>query len=413
MGSNGFWCQFDAFAKPLKDFRVQTVSGALVSILSSVVILFLFFSELIAYTTPQAKQEIVVDIDRGRKLSIELDVSYLFIPCTMLNLDTMDSTGEQKIDVSQQIYKTRIDSTGSPISATRRDDGNPSKGQVVTKGPDYCGSCYGAESETRKCCNTCKEIQLAYQERHWVVKNLSVFEQCREEQWDDTLANLGSEGCRIQGSLQVNKVAGSFHITPGNSYASDQVHVHNLQGFDGQKLNMSHKIDKLAFGNMYPGQTNPLDGTTMNVVEHGYLLHETCPDYVRFIQYHAILRGFRDYSSTMSFLLSLSKSPMSITVTPFRCLAAMPPEGSTRTEILPGCPSLDRRSRKAEVVFKPLTFRSVNSSSNHLSHLAPETSLGLQLLSVARPCSKEKIRVCWRWLQVEHKVDGNSGTAPT
>ncbi|GAA53334.1 endoplasmic reticulum-Golgi intermediate compartment protein 3 [Clonorchis sinensis] len=186
---------------------------------------------------------------------------------SVLNLDTMDSTGEQKIDVSQQIYKTRIDSTGSPISATRRDDGNPSKGQVVTKDPDYCGSCYGAESETRKCCNTCKEIQLAYQERHWVVKNLSVFEQCREEQWDDTLANLGSEGCRIQGSLQVNKVAGSFHITPGNSYASDQVHVHNLQGFDGQKLNMSHKIDKLAFGNMYPGQTNPLDGTTMNVVE--------------------------------------------------------------------------------------------------------------------------------------------------
>ncbi|TGZ75422.1 hypothetical protein CRM22_000378 [Opisthorchis felineus] len=267
MGSNGFWCQFDAFAKPLKDFRVQTVSGALVSILSSVVILFLFFSELIAYTTPQAKQEIVVDIDRGRKLLIELDVSYLFIPCTMLNLDTMDSTGEQKIDVNQQIYKTRIDSAGFPIGATRRDDANPSQGKVATKGPDYCGSCYGAESETRKCCNTCKEIQLAYQERHWVVKNLSVFEQCREEQWDDTLANLGSEGCRIQGSLEVNKVAGSFHITPGNSYAADQVHVHNLQGFDGQKLNMSHKIDKLAFGNMYPGQTNPLDGTTMNIVE--------------------------------------------------------------------------------------------------------------------------------------------------
>ncbi|KER31999.1 hypothetical protein T265_01926 [Opisthorchis viverrini] len=29
-------------------------------------------------------------------------------------------------------------------------------------------------------------------------------------------------------------------------------------------------------------------------------------------------------------------------VTPFRCLAAMLPEGSTRSGILPGCPSLDR-----------------------------------------------------------------------
>ncbi|KAG5447960.1 hypothetical protein CSKR_100924 [Clonorchis sinensis] len=58
-------------------------------------------------------------------------------------------------------------------------------------------------------------------------------------------------------------------------------------------------------------------------------------------------------------------------VTPFRCLAAMLPEGSTRAGILPGCPSLDRGSREAEFRFEPRTLRSVNSRSNHLSHLAP------------------------------------------
>ncbi|KER28433.1 hypothetical protein T265_04741 [Opisthorchis viverrini] len=56
---------------------------------------------------------------------------------------------------------------------------------------------------------------------------------------------------------------------------------------------------------------------------------------------------------------------------PFRCLAAMLPEGSTRTGILPGYPSLDRGSRVAEVGFEPRTFRSVNSGSNHLGHFAP------------------------------------------
>ncbi|KER25194.1 hypothetical protein T265_07298 [Opisthorchis viverrini] len=56
---------------------------------------------------------------------------------------------------------------------------------------------------------------------------------------------------------------------------------------------------------------------------------------------------------------------------PFRCLAAVPPEGSTRAGILPGCPSLDRGSRKAEVGFEPRTFRSVNSHSNQLDHLDP------------------------------------------
>ncbi|KER21924.1 LOW QUALITY PROTEIN: hypothetical protein T265_14977 [Opisthorchis viverrini] len=54
----------------------------------------------------------------------------------------------------------------------------------------------------------------------------------------------------------------------------------------------------------------------------------------------------------------------------FRYLAAMPPEGSTRAGILSGCPSLDRGSREAEVGFEPRTFRSVNSRSNHLSHLS-------------------------------------------
>ncbi|KER32984.1 hypothetical protein T265_01071 [Opisthorchis viverrini] len=57
---------------------------------------------------------------------------------------------------------------------------------------------------------------------------------------------------------------------------------------------------------------------------------------------------------------------------PFRCLTAMPPEGSTRAGILPGCPSLDRGSREAEVGFEPRTFRSVNSCSNHLGHLASQ-----------------------------------------
>ncbi|KAG5452497.1 hypothetical protein CSKR_103297 [Clonorchis sinensis] len=57
-------------------------------------------------------------------------------------------------------------------------------------------------------------------------------------------------------------------------------------------------------------------------------------------------------------------------VAPLWCLAATPPEGSMRAGILPGCPSLDRGSREAEVGFEPRIFRSVNSRSNHLGHLA-------------------------------------------
>ncbi|KER33111.1 hypothetical protein T265_01002 [Opisthorchis viverrini] len=40
---------------------------------------------------------------------------------------------------------------------------------------------------------------------------------------------------------------------------------------------------------------------------------------------------------------------------PFRCIAAMLPLGSTKARMLPGCSSLDRNSRDAEVGFKSLS----------------------------------------------------------
>ncbi|KAF6775252.1 hypothetical protein AHF37_05527 [Paragonimus kellicotti] len=94
-----------------------------------------------------------------------------------------------------------------------------------------------------------------------------MFEQCREENWEDKLTKLGSEGCRIHGELQVNKVAGSFHIAPGSSFATNNVHVHNMQGLTDARVNMTHKISSLSFGPSYPDQVNPLDGVTMYIVE--------------------------------------------------------------------------------------------------------------------------------------------------
>ncbi|KER28298.1 hypothetical protein T265_04830 [Opisthorchis viverrini] len=62
-------------------------------------------------------------------------------------------------------------------------------------------------------------------------------------------------------------------------------------------------------------------------------------------------------------------------VTLFRCLAAMLPEGTTRAGILPGCPSLDRGSREAEVGFEPRSFRSANIESRVGKHGAKHTGV--------------------------------------
>ncbi|XP_020272703.1 endoplasmic reticulum-Golgi intermediate compartment protein 3-like [Asparagus officinalis] len=55
------------------------------------------------------------------------------------------------------------------------------------------------------------------------------------------------EGCRVYGVLDVQRVAGNFHISI----------------FGGaSNVNVSHVIHDLSFGPKYPGIHNPLDGTT-------------------------------------------------------------------------------------------------------------------------------------------------------
>ncbi|KER22499.1 hypothetical protein T265_14836, partial [Opisthorchis viverrini] len=87
-----------------------------------------------------------------------------------------------------------------------------------------------------------------------------------------------------------------------------------------------------------------LSSTTISV--------EQCTNYMVYVQTWDEKTGeISDYSSGVLVM------PQTPTVAPFRCLAAMPPEGSTSVGVLPGCPSLDRGSREAEVGFEPRTFQ--------------------------------------------------------
>lgn len=70
-----------------------------------------------------------------------------------------------------------------------------------------------------------------------------------------------NEGCQVYGFLEVNKVAGNFHFAPGKSFQQSHVHVHDLQSFGLDNINMTHYIKHLSFGRDYPGIVNPLDGT--------------------------------------------------------------------------------------------------------------------------------------------------------
>uniref|UniRef100_A0A663E215 Endoplasmic reticulum-Golgi intermediate compartment protein n=1 Tax=Aquila chrysaetos chrysaetos TaxID=223781 RepID=A0A663E215_AQUCH len=107
---------------------------------------------------------------------------------------------------------------------------------------------YGEVPNCSECCNTCDDVREAYRRRGWAFKNPDSIEQCKREGF-------------MYGFLEVNKVAGNFHFAPGKSFQQSHVHVHDLQSFGLDNINMTHYIKHLSFGRDYPGIVNPLDGT--------------------------------------------------------------------------------------------------------------------------------------------------------
>lgn len=66
--------------------------------------------------------------------------------------------------------------------------------------------------------------------------------------------------CRIHGSLNVNKVAGNFHITTGKSLNVPRGHIHISAFMTDRDYNFTHRINRFSFGGPSPGIVHPLEG---------------------------------------------------------------------------------------------------------------------------------------------------------
>ncbi|KAL0089075.1 endoplasmic reticulum vesicle transporter-domain-containing protein [Phycomyces blakesleeanus] len=248
--------QFDAYAKTLDDFRVKTLTGASVTVISAIIIIFLVLSELIAYRTPTWVPELIVDKGRKEKMTINFNITFPKMPCHMLSLDIMDDSGEHITGYSHDVYKVRLDLMGVQIKSEKEQKlgDNTKAAEKALLAPDSCGSCYGAVSSREdKCCNTCEDVREAYVNMGWGLGDTDKIEQCLREGWRERIETQSNEGCNVHGHLSVNKVRGNFHIAPGQAFQQSSMHVHDLNNFiagapDGHSFDLSHNIHRLKFG---------------------------------------------------------------------------------------------------------------------------------------------------------------------
>ncbi|KAF5372295.1 hypothetical protein D9757_009617 [Collybiopsis confluens] len=268
----------DAFGKTTDDVKVKTRTGAFLTILSAAIILSFTFIEYVDYRRVYTDTSLVVDKSRGEKLTVRLNVTFPRVPCYLLSLDVMDISGETQRDISHNVLKTRLETSGKAIPGSKsadlkndvekysEDQGRPS---------DYCGSCYGGLAPGNGCCNTCEEVRTAYINKGWTFANPDDIEQCKQEGWKDKLKDQANEGCNVAGpSRAAHETFTSWCRTSEMTGTNTTFHIRFIH-FHLKASDDEYDYRKAKLGREMKARLgldkNPLDGTVHNTAKAQYM----------------------------------------------------------------------------------------------------------------------------------------------
>ena len=296
MGRNGLFGQLrgiDAFSKTMDDVRVRTNVGATITLISALLIAILTIGEYIDYRTVHLKPSLEVDRSRGEKLEVHLNITFPRVPCYLMSLDVMDISGEHQNDIKHDIERIRISADGKVVEQGKKGLKGEAARLLNTHGAGYCGDCYGGQPPASGCCNTCDEVREAYVRKGWSFNDPDHVDQCIAEGWTEKIKTQNKEGCRVEGKLHVNKVVGSFHLSPGRAFQSNSMHYHDLvpylSGQGAEHHDFGHIIHEFTFasdgqdllaakGNHFDrvikkrlGVTDPLEGVVAHTEKSQFM----------------------------------------------------------------------------------------------------------------------------------------------
>lgn len=324
LSSSSTWADrlrgWDAHSSVESEFRVYTLQGALFSVATVILILFLVVTEFWFNFQVITTERVYVNATSPVGLEIEFDVSFYDIPCAYLSIDANDPTGQVQslhLDRAHHVWKHRVlfpkrgRKAGQKVligakeklefgsTLKSMDDlkeqlpdlyaeldtssGNNSTNATSSKegeeDPD-CGSCYGAETEENECCNSCDDIERAYKRKGWILRDYGAIPICAHKAMQKLEPD---EGCNIHGIVALSTGGGNLHVTPsraaleermdyavkttGSSSSVNNMLLDMLMGQVTQKWNVSHVIHKLRFGPEYPSAIYQLDDQSRSITD--------------------------------------------------------------------------------------------------------------------------------------------------
>ena len=249
------------FPKVDTEFTVKTEGGGMTSVIAYCLLTLLILAEGMSWLQQNAEtvERISVDTALGKKMRVNMNMTFPALACEDLHVDVMDVAGDSQIDIIDTLIKRRLNRRGDALGDVQKVDANlnqqrhDEKTRVLKEDvpENYCGPCYGADEKEGDCCNTCDELLEKYKLKKWrseVVQATS--EQCIREGRDkmEPKKLKKGEGCNLSGYLLLNRVAGNFHIAMGEGIERDGRHIHTFNPEETPDFNASHIIHDLSFG---------------------------------------------------------------------------------------------------------------------------------------------------------------------
>ena len=126
--------KLDIFRKLPSDLTEPTFCGGLVSLICSIVLVFLTFSEINTYIKPSTSSQIAIQTSHAQdKFKINIDVTMPRMPCDAVGLDLEDDMGNHVSDYYGELHKHRLSAEGKDLSIESWAEKNSNRKEIADR----------------------------------------------------------------------------------------------------------------------------------------------------------------------------------------------------------------------------------------------------------------------------------------